>query len=80
MRLRHAELKMNRALEHLRSLEGEMEQYYSPPPWSVRRYDDLERGRHVIKVGFKEPSDRTYLLVGEFAFCLRAALDYIVTL
>jgi hypothetical protein len=78
MRLRHAELKVERALEHLHSLEGEMEQYYCSSPYSVQRYNDLERGRHIIKVGLKEPSDRTYLLVGDFAYCLRGALDYIV--
>jgi hypothetical protein len=78
MRLRHAELKVERALEHLRSLEGEMEQYYCSTPYSVQRYNDLERGRHIIKVGLKEPGDRTYLLVGDFAYCLRCALDYVV--
>jgi hypothetical protein len=78
MDLRHAELKADRAFEHLQALEVELENYYRSSPWSVKRYDDLERGRHIIKVGLRDPSDRIYLLAGDFAHSLRCTLDHLV--
>jgi hypothetical protein len=78
MDMRHAELKAERAFEHLQALEVELEAYYHNSPWSVRRYDDSERGRHIIKIWLKDPSDRIYILAGDFAHCLRCTLDHIV--
>jgi hypothetical protein len=78
MDIRHAELKADRAFEHLQALEVELETYYRNSPWSVKRYDDSERGRHIIKIWLKDPSDRIYILAGDFAHCLRCTLDHIV--
>jgi hypothetical protein len=62
----------------LQELEAELERYYCSSPYSVRRYNDMERGRHIIKVDLVSPSDRLYLLVGDFSYCLRCALDHVV--
>jgi hypothetical protein len=78
MDIRHAELKANRAFEHLQTLEAELENYYCDSPWSVQRRDDLDRGRHVINISLKDPGERIYILAGDFAHCLRCTLDHIV--
>jgi hypothetical protein len=78
MTLRHAQLKAERALEHLQTLEAEIEKYYAASPWSVRRYDDMDRARHVIKIHLTDPPERIYILAGDFAHCLRCTLDHLV--
>ena len=78
MDIRHAALKADRAFEHLQALEVELESYYRDSPWSVKRYNDPARGRHIIKIWLKDPTDRIYILAGDFAHCLRCTLDHLV--
>jgi hypothetical protein len=76
--LRHAELKAGRALEHLEDLRRELHQYYDSNPARVTLHKRPEIGRRFIRVELKDPSDKTYLLVGDFAHNLRSVLDHIV--
>lgn len=78
MDIRHAALKADRAFEHLQALGVELESYYRDSPWSVKRYNDPAHGRHIIKIWLKDPTDRIYILAGDFAHCLRCTLDHLV--
>jgi hypothetical protein len=78
MSLRHAELKAGRALEHLGDLKSELQAYYDANPCPVTLYKKPEIGRRFLRVELKDLSDRTYLLVGDFAHNLRSVLDHIV--
>jgi hypothetical protein len=76
--LRHSELKLARALEHLEALRVELERFYASSPYTVTRFDDAERGRHIVRVQLKDVSDRTAILAGDFVHNLRCALDHAV--
>jgi hypothetical protein len=78
MSLRHAELKVGRALEHLEDLKRELQAYYEGDPCPVTLYRKPEIGRRFLRVEIKDLSDRAYLLVGDFAHNLRSVLDHIV--
>jgi hypothetical protein len=76
--LRHAELKTARALEHLEALGAELQLFCAGKPYSITRFDDIETGRHIIKVRMKDVSDRTAILAGDCVHNLRCALDHAV--
>ncbi len=78
MTLRHAELKAERALEHFENLKRELQAYYDSEPCVISRYEKSEIGRRVLRVELKDPSDRAYLLAGDFAHNLRCTLDHVV--
>jgi hypothetical protein len=76
--LRHAELKVARALEHLEALKVELKLFYDSSPYTITRFDNAESGRHVVRVEMKDISDRTAILAGDFVHNLRSALDHAV--
>jgi hypothetical protein len=76
--LRFAEAKLSRAYEHLESVKTELESYWSSTPFTLTREDDLANAHHVVTGRLKDPSERLYLLVGDFAHNLRSVLDHIV--
>ncbi|MEP6715858.1 MAG: hypothetical protein ABJC09_09790 [Terriglobia bacterium] len=76
--LQHARLKAARALEHLDEFKLVLERYYASKPYAVKRTDDAERGRHVIRIFMKDPGDKMAILAGEFAHALRCSLDHVV--
>jgi hypothetical protein len=75
--LRHAELKIARASEHLEALGIELRRFYDSEPYAITRYN-VEGGKHVVRVQMKEVSDRTAILAGDFVHNLRCALDHTV--
>ena len=76
--MRHAELKTARALEHLEALKVELKRFYDSSPYTITRFDNVESGRHVVRVQMKDVSDRTAILAGDFVHNLRSALDHAV--
>jgi hypothetical protein len=78
MRLKHARLKADRAFEHLEELTRELDRFRQDEPIKVSTYKRPEIGRRFIRVDTKDISDRSYLLVGDFAHNLRCVLDHIV--
>ena len=76
--LRHAELKTARALEHLEALKVELKRFYDSSPYTITRSDNVESGKHVVRVQMKDVSDRTAILAGDFVHNLRSALDHAV--
>jgi hypothetical protein len=76
--LRHADLKTGRALEHLEALGAELQLFYEGKPYTIKRFDDIETGRHIITVQMKDVSDRTAILAGDCVHNLRCALDHAV--
>ena len=78
--LRHVYLKTKRAHDHLDALKWTLEIFYNSKPYTVRRFNDAERSRHVIRVEMQDPIDRTALLAGDFAHSLRSSLDNLVYL
>jgi hypothetical protein len=76
--LRHAELKIARALEHLEVLGSELKSFYDGKPYAITRSDDAKGGRHVVRVQMKDVSDRTAILAGDCVHNLHCALDHAV--
>lgn len=76
--LRHAELKTARALEHLEALKVELKRFYDSSPYTITRSDNVESGRHLVRLQMRDVSDRTAILAGDFVHNLRCALDHAV--
>ena len=70
-------MKLDRAQEHLDQLKAEIGKVIEDKPYTERRYDDLEHSRHVISVEQHVTPDPPGILVGEFAYCVRSALDHL---
>ena len=77
-RIRHAELKAGRALEHLDALKTEFEAYYNSSPITVTRDTSSDGTRRILRVHFSSPDERLHLIAGDFVHNLRSALDHIV--
>jgi len=69
------ELKLDRAKEHLEALKEEMTAFRNSQPIKLSREEDEKRGLYRVRFEVKEPSWRTALIVGDFAYCLRSSLD-----
>ncbi len=76
--MRYIELKVGRAKEHLEALKTELQAYYDSQPCKVSRFQRPEAGRRGLRVEIADPTDRVYLLAGDFAHNLRSVLDHIV--
>lgn len=63
MDLRHAEMKLGRAREHLDDVNRELQKYYESNPCSVTLFKRPEIERRFIRVEIADPSDRIYLIV-----------------
>lgn len=74
-------MKMQRAKEHLDSLEAAIRAFESPPdkpkPYRVTEKDDLERGECILKLEIDEPPLRLGIIAGDFISCLRSSLDWL---
>lgn len=71
-------VKTGRAKEHLDALENEFRVFIESNPPIISREDNIEKGWHIVNVQFPIPTDRLAVIAGDFAYCLRAALDYLV--
>ncbi len=68
-------MKVDRAAEHLARLQRRVDETLSNEPFAITRYDLLDRGLHVFRAELKPSSPDIPLSIGEFAYCLRSALD-----
>jgi hypothetical protein len=71
-------LKTVRAKEHLDDIRERLRVFRESDPCSFRREDDFENGLHIIRFKFKNVPDKIALVVGDFLYCLRSALDQLV--
>jgi hypothetical protein len=71
-------LKTARAKEHLEDLRERLRSFREADPCSFRREDDLERQLHIITIKIKQIPDKLPLVVGDFLYCVRSALDQLV--
>lgn len=80
--LAHPVMKMQRAKEHLDSLDAAIRTFESPSgkpkPYRVTQKDDLEHGECILKLEIDEPPLRLGIIAGDFISCLRSSLDWLV--
>jgi hypothetical protein len=75
--LTYTQMKLGRAHEHLDRLKSEVARFIGSKPYIERRYDDIEKGRHVLCAEQKGTPDPIGTLVGEFAYNVRSGLDHL---
>ena len=78
--LLYPEMKTRRAEVHLNELELEVRKFIdtnldSHGPFIISRKDNVKKHWHVISIEVKPTPESIQLLLGEFAFSLRSALD-----
>lgn len=76
--MQYIELKLSRSKEHLEALKTELQAYYDSQPCQISRFQRPEAGRRGLRVEIADPTDRVYLIAGDFAHNLRSVLDHIV--
>jgi hypothetical protein len=70
------ELKLDRAREHMRSLDTEWRRWREGEPYSFIHEPDTDTSEYVIKVQiFEQPPARFALILGDCVYNIRAALD-----
>lgn len=71
--------KLDRAYEHLESLDPEIATFIATKPYAFERDFDSTTGEHVFRLRIREPMPlRIGTIVGDFATNTRAALDHLV--
>lgn len=71
--------KLDRAYEHLESLDPEIAAFFATDPYTVVPEFDAKTGEHVFRLRIREhPPLRLGTIVGDFATNTRAALDHLV--
>lgn len=73
--LQYPKMKSVRAGVHLKELEAEVRHFLEADPYLVTRKDNVKKHWHIISVEIKPCRDMIPLLMGEFAYSLRSALD-----
>lgn len=73
--LTYTRIKLGRAYEHLDQLKLEVKRFVESKPYCERRYDEIERQRHVLCAEHKGTPDIIGTLIGEFAYNMRSGLD-----
>jgi hypothetical protein len=71
-------VKTVRAKEHLDELREKLKVFRESNPGSIRREEDAKNGLYVLRFEIKDIPDRIPLIVGDFLYCLRCALDQLV--
>jgi hypothetical protein len=70
-------LKVQRAKEHLDSLNRAIKAFRQSKPYRISTHDDLESRQWVIRMEMDEPPLLLGLIAGDFICCLRSSLDYL---
>lgn len=68
-------MKTDRAEVHLQELEAEVAKFIEDDPYVITSKDNVKRHWHVLRIEVKPLPEVIAALVGEFAYCLRSALD-----
>lgn len=74
--LAHTKLKIGRAYLHFEELKR-VEAEYREHAYSITRHDDKSNGIHRVAIEQAVTPDKLGALPGEFAYCLRSALDHL---
>ncbi len=70
-------LKVQRAKEHLDSLQEAVKPLRQTKPYPSSTEDDLNAGEWVVSIEIKTPPHSLALVAGDFICCLRSSLDYL---
>lgn len=73
--LTYTQMKLGRAYEHLYQLKREVKRFVESKPYCARRYDEIEKQRHILCAEHKGTPDIIGTLIGEFAYNIRSGLD-----
>ncbi len=68
-------MKTDRALEHLNSLNREVDTFVNDNPHTFKGKDDLKNARYVHRIEYKAFPPILGMLLGEFIYSLRSGLD-----
>lgn len=68
-------MKTRRAEVHLKELEATVRHFVETDPYLITRKDNIKKHWHILSIEVKPAPDTIPLLVGEFAYSLRSALD-----
>lgn len=73
--LDYAVAKTAWAKNKLDSLKKIIDEYLASEPYAITKADDIENSRHIIRLELKPVPFRPPLVLGDFAYALRSALD-----
>lgn len=76
--LLHPDMKAARATEHLSDLRVLIDKFVSNQPYTITKKDDEKRQLHIVRFQLNPASPRIPIIIGEFAYALRSALDQLV--
>jgi hypothetical protein len=69
------EVKADRALQLLNQLEPEIEKFRTSGFYTIKERDHIKKHQHIKTITFEPTPDLLPLLLGEFLYNLRSALD-----
>ncbi|MGB9121194.1 MAG: hypothetical protein WCE73_11285 [Candidatus Angelobacter sp.] len=69
-------MKVRRASKHLDKLKSEISSFRDKA-YSVTTKDDVEKGGHIVRIEQAETPESVAMLIGEFAYSMRSALDHL---
>src|SRR5437762_3425500 len=72
--LLYPQMKVERAGAHLKELQSQLAKFRADP-YTVTTDDDTERALHIVYVRLKAMDRSVPMLVGDYAYALRSALD-----
>lgn len=75
--LTHTKMKIGRAKEHFDGLKAHVSSFLGDKPYTVSKYDDPAKSFHITRIELTKMRDEIGTVVGDFAFCLRSALDHL---
>lgn len=70
--------KLDRAGEHLQSLQHEIRRFDERRPYKISGEADANSGEYVLRIKPEEPDKRISAIIGDILSNLRPALDYLI--
>lgn len=71
-------MKAARATEHLNDLRKLISDFLGKDPYTITKKDDEKRQLYIVRIESNPATPRIPILIGEFAYALRSALDQLV--
>jgi hypothetical protein len=75
--LLYPQMKTDRAAAQLQQLRHEVRAFRTGNPYTVTKEDEAQRGLHIVRIQLNPASPDIPVLIGEFAYSLRSALDHL---
>jgi hypothetical protein len=76
--MQYVDIRIERAYEHLESLRWSLEIFDNSKPYTVTRYNETEKHKHIVRVEMTDPINRVGILAGDFVHSLRTFLDHLI--